>query len=128
MERNLGLDTVAISAPIEVVAEVGDQVPFDFEAVLVRPSDPVEPALEAAEPLEDQQEEAEQPKETFGTWLLAQQTRKGWVGDLAKAAKADRAFPKRGSPDDVRKRLQEMGAEGDVYEALDDAELDWSGL
>ena len=28
--------------------------------------------------------------EPFGTWLLAQVAREGWIGDLAKAAKADR--------------------------------------
>jgi hypothetical protein len=69
-----------------------------------------------------------EPRPSFGEWLLAQKDRKGWIGDLGKAAKADRDFPKRGSPDDVRKRLQQMGADGDVFEALDDAEMDWAGF
>lgn len=69
-----------------------------------------------------------EPRQSFGEWLLAQTDRKGWIGDLAKAAKTDKDFPKRGSPDEVRKRLQQMGADGDVFEALDDAELDWASL
>jgi len=69
-----------------------------------------------------------EPRPSFGEWLLAQMDRKGWIGDLAKAAKTDRDFPKRGSPDEVRKRLQQMGADGDVFEALDDAEMDWASF
>lgn len=70
----------------------------------------------------------DESRPSFGEWLLAQKDRKGWIGDLGKAAKADRDFPKRGSPDDVRKRLQQMGADGDVFEALDDAEMDWASF
>jgi len=33
--------------------------------------------------------------------------------------------PKTGGVEDVRKRLAEINAEGDAFEALDDAELDW---
>jgi hypothetical protein len=70
--------------------------------------------------------DAPPPRESFGAWLIAQADVKSWISDLAKAAKADRAFPKQGTPDDVRKRLQEMGADGDAFEALDDAEMEWS--
>lgn len=63
----------------------------------------------------------------FGGWLLAQQARAGWVGDLAKAAKADRGFPRDGSPDAVRRRLNEMQAESDMFEAVDAAESEWLG-
>ncbi|RYE70461.1 MAG: hypothetical protein EOP17_00625 [Rhizobiaceae bacterium] len=66
------------------------------------------------------------PPEPFGAWLLKQDNRKGWIADLAKAAKTDRGFPKKGTPDDVRKRMQEIGADGDAFEALDAAELDWA--
>lgn len=62
----------------------------------------------------------------FGEWLLRQDKRGGFIGDLAKGMKADRAFPRRGSVDDVRKHLSSIRAEGDAFEALDDAELDWS--
>jgi hypothetical protein len=61
----------------------------------------------------------------FGRWVLHQIDRGGFIGDLAKAAKADRGFPKDGGPDAVRKRLSEQGADPDMHEALDDAELDW---
>lgn len=104
------------------------QVQFDFAAV-IEPAPlpdempPTTSLLEAICPVE-----GPQPRQPFGEWLLAQQDRKGWIGDLAKAAKTDRDFPKRGSPDEVRKRLQQMGADGDVFEALDDAELDWASF
>ena len=51
--------------------------------------------------------------------------RGGLIGQLAAAAKTDRAFPKDGDPTDVRKRLNLQGADPDMHEALDDAELDW---
>ena len=62
----------------------------------------------------------------FGEWLLQQRNRTGWVADLVTAAKADPKFPRRGSPEDVRARLREVMAEGDMFEAVDDAEADWS--
>jgi len=65
------------------------------------------------------------PSTPFGTWLLAQTRNDGWIGDLAKAAKADRAFPKGGDADAVRKRLSLAGAEADMIEAVDAAELAW---
>lgn len=64
-------------------------------------------------------------EESFGSWLLRQKDRDGWVGDLAKAAKADPKFPRQGSPEDVRARLRETMAEGDMFETVDDAEGDW---
>lgn len=64
----------------------------------------------------------------FGTWLLAQHARPGWVGDLAKAAKADRTFPRLGDPDAVRLHLNKMQAESDMFEAMDDAERLWSPI
>lgn len=69
--------------------------------------------------------EANEHGETFGAWLLAQKERTGWVGELAKAAKTDRAFTRDSTPEDLRKRLRETMAEGDMYEAVDDAENDW---
>lgn len=63
--------------------------------------------------------------ETFGAWLLKQKDLDGWVGVLAKAAKADPQFPRQGSPEDVRRRLRDTMAEGDMFEAVDDAERDW---
>jgi len=65
------------------------------------------------------------PSTPFGRWVLEQTNRDGWIGDLAKAAKADRGFPKDGDPDAVRKRLGDLQAEGDMFEAVDDAETAW---
>jgi len=64
----------------------------------------------------------------FGTWLLTQAARKDWIGDLARAAKADRAFPRDGDPDAVRSHLGEKQAESDMIEAIDDAESIWLRL
>jgi len=62
----------------------------------------------------------------FGRWLLQQEDAKGLVGQLAKCAKADPAFPRDGDPDAVRARLSAVMAEGDMFEAVDDAEMDWA--
>ncbi len=64
----------------------------------------------------------------FGTWLVAQQGRGGFIGGLADAAAGDRTFPRAGDVEDARKWLQRRMASGDDWEALDDAELDWLSL
>ena len=64
-------------------------------------------------------------KVTFSAWLLTQHDRSDWVGDLARAAKADRKFPRAGDPDAVRSHLSSMHAESEMLEALDDAEQIW---
>ena len=61
----------------------------------------------------------------FGEWLLQQGKRSGWIGDLSAAAARDRGFPRKGGIDEVRKRMVDIGADPDAFEALDDAELDW---
>lgn len=63
--------------------------------------------------------------ETFGAWLYAQVDREGLIGQLVAGAKVDRRFPRNGSPEDVRKHLSAMQAEGDMFEAVDEAEIDW---
>ncbi|MGF7150081.1 hypothetical protein FHS96_003739 [Sphingomonas zeicaulis] len=65
------------------------------------------------------------PSLPFGNWLLGQHGRSDWIGDLARAAKADRAFPKAGDADAARHRLSAMGAEADMFEALEAAEIEW---
>lgn len=64
----------------------------------------------------------------FGAWLLEQADRPGWISGLAKAAKSDRLFPRGGDIEAVRKRFQDTGADGDAFEALDDAEMDYLAL
>lgn len=63
--------------------------------------------------------------ETFGAWLRVQVDREGLVGQLVAGAKIDRRFPREGSPEDVRRHLSAMQAEGDLFEAVDEAEIDW---
>lgn len=60
---------------------------------------------------------------TFGVWLLTQHDRSDWVGDLARAARADRKFPRAGDPEAVRSHPSSMQAESEMLEALDDADL-----
>jgi len=73
----------------------------------------------------DDTDRLDAPAISFGAWLIQQQDRGGFIGELAEAAKADRAFPRDGDPEAVRTRLGEQGADPDMHEALDDAELDW---
>nr|AGU09803.1 hypothetical protein [uncultured organism] len=61
----------------------------------------------------------------FGTWLLQQKGRSGFVGQLATSAAADRSFPRAGTVEDARKWLQGSRASGDDWEALEDAESAW---
>lgn len=63
--------------------------------------------------------------QTFGEWLLAQREHIGWIGELVAAARQDRAFPKTGTPDDVRRHLNAAMADNAMFEAVDDAEADW---
>ena len=87
-----------------------------------RPAPPPMPAAKAAAPAPSL------PRvscRSFGAWLLDQTKRPGSVGELAKAARADRLFPRNGSADDVRKRFGVAGADGDAFEALDDAEREY---
>jgi hypothetical protein len=67
-------------------------------------------------------------REAFGRWLLVQKDRGDWVDDLATAARADRGFPKDGDPEAVRAHLRAQQVDGDVFHAVDDAELDWLSL
>jgi hypothetical protein len=76
----------------------------------------------------DQAERYQPKRESFGRWLLAQKDRGDWVDGLATTARADRAFPKDGDPEAVRAHLRVQQAEGDVFQAVDDAELDWLSL
>lgn len=62
------------------------------------------------------------PGPSFAAWLLNQTKQSGTLGELAKAARLDRLFPKNGSAADVRARFSAAGADGDAFEALDDAE------
>jgi len=61
----------------------------------------------------------------FGAWLVQQKDRGGLIGQLAAGAAADRRFPKSGDVGVIRAHLSAMQAEGDMFAALDDAELDY---
>jgi hypothetical protein len=65
-------------------------------------------------------------KPAFARWLLLQADQDGFLGQLAQSARGDRGFPKDGDAEAVRKRLNTLGADPDMREALDDAELEWS--
>ncbi|MGK6354710.1 hypothetical protein ACMGDH_05730 [Sphingomonas sp. DT-207] len=71
------------------------------------------------------QERCAARREPFGRWLIAQRDRGDWIDELANAVRADPAFPKDGDPEAVRKRLTQQGADGDMFERVDDAETDW---
>ena len=69
-----------------------------------------------------------EPTQSFSSWLFDQAKRPGLIGELAKAAKLDRQFPKNGSVDDVRARFSAAGADGDAFMALEDAENEYDRL
>ncbi|MCC2976685.1 YozE family protein [Sphingomonas sp. PL-96] len=56
---------------------------------------------------------------------MLQRDREDGVGRLAKAAQSDRSFPREGDANAVRAHLNRMQADGDSFEAVDDAETDW---
>jgi len=64
----------------------------------------------------------------FGRWLVRQDCRGGLIGQLVDCAKADRSFPLDGSPEAVREHLRGAMADGDMFEAVDEAEVDWLSL
>lgn len=73
----------------------------------------------------DHDEEQVTKAETFGRWLLRQRDRGDWIDALAESARTDRRFPRDGDPDVVRQYMSTMQADGDVFAAIDDAEMDW---
>lgn len=75
--------------------------------------------------METTMQTATETRPAFTEWLKAQQDRSGLVGHLVTAIRLDRQFPLNGSPDDVRKHLNRMQADGDMFEAVDEAETDW---
>jgi hypothetical protein len=94
--------------------------PTDFEAFTPAPAD---------SRLKDEgRTKTAEEKPTFARWLLLQADQKGFLGQLAQAAKGDRGFPKDGDPEAVRKRLNTLGADPDMHEAFDEAELEWSSF
>jgi hypothetical protein len=70
-------------------------------------------------------EDHDTPALPFGAWLLQQKDKGGLIGQLADGAAQDRRFPKHGDVEAVRKHLSAMQAEGDMFAAIDDAELDY---
>jgi hypothetical protein len=64
-------------------------------------------------------------KIAFGAWLLDQVKRGDHIGALAKSAKADPAFPRDGSFEDVQARMEATGADGDAWAAAEDAEIEY---
>lgn len=61
----------------------------------------------------------------LGAWLLTQASKDRFVGTLTTAAAGVRRFPKTGDPEAVRKYLREAMADGDMFDAIDDAKADW---
>jgi len=67
-------------------------------------------------------------KPPFGQWLIEQDHRTCAIGELAKYAKADRAWPRRGDAKACWKRLNEVQVESDLYDAMEEADLDYHAL
>ncbi|MFB0874611.1 MULTISPECIES: YozE family protein [unclassified Sphingobium] len=67
-------------------------------------------------------------RQPFGTWLLAQRKRDDDIGQLAKDAFRDPAFPIEGDFKAVSKRLNAVSAPPEMHAALEEAETDWLAL
>lgn len=67
-------------------------------------------------------------KPPFGQWLIEQDKRSGAIGELAKHAKADRGFPRSGDVKAAWKRLNSIQVESELYDAMEEAELDYLAL
>jgi hypothetical protein len=65
--------------------------------------------------------------ESFFIFMQRQLCRQDWVGILAGQLQVDRRFQAESSPADLRKWMDEAGAERDYLEALDNAEDEWRG-
>ena len=76
----------------------------------------------------DQERYIPEPPPAFGAWLVRQGTRNRLVGSLAAAAGADRRFPRQDDPEAVRTYLRNAMADGDMFDAVEDAEADWRAL
>jgi hypothetical protein len=102
---------------------------LNVDEVTARPAAPLQVSTTLPSAFEPELDETELPaavdREPFGRWLIAQKDRGDWIDALADAARKDPRFPKNGSPDEVRAHLNFMQAEGDMFEAVDDAEADW---
>ena len=68
----------------------------------------------------------ETKREPFGRWVTGQRERSDWIEELAFAARGDRTFPKDGDPEAVLAHLRFQQAAGEVFQAVDDAESEWS--
>ena len=90
--------------------------------MVVLPPMPFAPPIRSILPEARVMEERPMP---FGEWLLSQAKRPGLIGELAKAAKLDRSFLKAGTADAIRARFSAVGADGDAFEALEDAEREY---
>jgi hypothetical protein len=84
------------------------------KAPIARPAPPPHAPAEPAPEVE--------ARPCFVTWLRDQSKRRDAIGELAKAVRIDPAFPRAGSADDVRSRFDKVGADGDAFAALEDAE------
>lgn len=75
--------------------------------------------------MQDRVETRQPGRGAFGAWLIGQRDAGGLIGQLATGATADRRFPKDGDPGVVRQHLSTMQADGDMFAALDDAQISW---
>jgi hypothetical protein len=61
----------------------------------------------------------------FIDWLRGQHTRKGAVGDLARAVRGDPRGGRLSTPLDLSKRLNQDEASWELHDALEEAEGEW---
>lgn len=65
-------------------------------------------------------------KPPLGRWLLEQKDRADPIGALAQAAAQDAGFPREGDFKAISARLNAIQADGEMHDALEEAEIDWA--
>jgi hypothetical protein len=113
----------AVSSPRRPEPEAGMQLELRMAPAAPRPAAPAPPELppRAVEPPQPPHHD----RASFSQWLFAQTKRSGTIGELSKAARLDRSFPRNGTVEDVRRRFARAGADGDAFMALEDAEREY---
>lgn len=113
---NLQREVDRICAGAGVFRDIRETMP-DYRAYTPAPPDVrLRPTARTATPAE---------RGPFGRWLTQQDGDTDAMRMLVAAAKSDPRFPHTGDPEAVRRHLRDNMAEGDLFAAIDDAELDW---
>jgi hypothetical protein len=67
------------------------------------------------------------PDQPFAAWLLRQDARPDDIGDLARTARRDPAFPRLGTYEEVERHLVPRSEDGSARATAEAARYEWRG-